>query len=137
MPTRTHGRVVQFARQAREATTQRPYPHFLYPHTGGGRAHPTMSGSEEIPVGARVEIKHIQGARGIVRFSGQTQFQVGKWIGVELSEAKGRNDGTVQGVAYFRCKPNYGVFVKPSQVTIVKEPEPTPGPSVCTYSHLQ
>ncbi|VDC06717.1 unnamed protein product [Peniophora sp. CBMAI 1063] len=88
-----------------------------------------MASNEEIPVGARVEIKHIQGARGIVRFSGQTQFQVGKWIGVELSEAKGRNDGTVQGVAYFKCKANYGVFVKPSQVAIVKEPEPTPGPS--------
>lgn len=76
----------------------------------------------EITLGARV---NVPAGRGIVRFFGQTSFSPGKWVGVELLQADGKNDGSVQGIKYFSCKPNHGIFVKPSQVKVT-EPEPSP-----------
>ncbi|KAI0370083.1 dynactin [Pilatotrama ljubarskyi] len=76
------------------------------------------------PLGALVEVP---AGRGIVRFAGATSFAAGKWIGIELSEPSGKNDGSVQGVKYFSCKPNYGVFVRPSQVKVISAtPDPAP-----------
>ncbi|PHH81492.1 hypothetical protein CDD82_639 [Ophiocordyceps australis] len=62
------------------------------------------------------------GRRGTVRFAGQTHFQVGEWVGVELEEKTGKNDGSVQGQRYFDCPMGYGMFVKPVMVTIVAQP---------------
>jgi dynactin 1 len=75
------------------------------------------SASIDIPIGATVEISL---GRGVVRFCGATNFAPGKWVGIELSEPVGKNDGSVRGVAYFSCPMNYGVFVKASQVRIVQ-----------------
>ena len=77
------------------------------------------SASVDIPIGAVVDIPL---GRGVVRFCGTTSFSSGKWVGVELSEPVGKNDGSVQGVAYFSCPKNYGVFVKASQVKVVNPP---------------
>lgn len=55
--------------------------------------------------------------KGTVAFIGTTQFQEGPWIGVVLDEKKGKNDGTVQGVQYFKCEPLFGVFVRPDTVS--------------------
>lgn len=83
--------------------------------------------SMEFPLGASVEVTAGNGGRGIVRFCGVTSFAAGKWVGVELHEPKGKNDGTVAGVRYFTCKMNYGVFARPSQVKLAKStPEPRP-----------
>lgn len=80
------------------------------------------------PLGAPVDVP---AGRGIVRFCGATSFSQGKWIGIELFEPNGKNDGSVQGVKYFNCKPNCGVFVRPSQVKIVAaEPVPVHAPPV-------
>ena len=73
----------------------------------------------DIPIGAIVDITL---GRGVVRFYGTTDFSSGKWVGVELSEPVGKNDGSVQGVSYFSCQMHYGVFVKSSQVKIVEVP---------------
>ncbi len=62
------------------------------------------------------------GRKGTVRFAGQTSFQVGEWIGVELEEKTGKNDGSVQGQRYFDCPMGYGMFVKPMMATIVAQP---------------
>jgi hypothetical protein len=77
----------------------------------------------DIPIGSFVEV---QAGRGIVRFAGTTQFAPGRWIGVELDEPKGKNDGSVQGVSYFECKPNYGMFVRAAQIRSVEVPQAAP-----------
>ena len=81
--------------------------------------------SLDFTLGTRVEVMAGNGGRGVVRFSGVTSFASGKWVGVELDEPKGKNDGTVAGVRYFTCKPTHGVFARPSQVRALKAtPEP-------------
>jgi len=51
-----------------------------------------------------------------IRFIGPTQFAGGEWIGCELDDATGKNDGSVQGERYFQCKSGYGIFVRESMV---------------------
>lgn len=58
-----------------------------------------------------------KGQRGTVAYIGATLFASGKWVGVILNEAKGKNDGTVQGKRYFTCEENHGIFVRQSQVS--------------------
>ena len=50
--------------------------------------------------------------RGSVRFIGETQFAAGVWVGVALDTAEGKNDGSVNGQRYFKCKPRRGLFVR-------------------------
>lgn len=68
----------------------------------------------DIPLGTIVEVQ--QFGRGVIRFSGATQFAQGKWVGIELDDARGKNDGSINGVPYFTCKLGYGVFVRSSQI---------------------
>ncbi|TMW40766.1 hypothetical protein DOY81_014152 [Sarcophaga bullata] len=49
---------------------------------------------------------------GIISYVGTTHFQKGTWIGVELDTPTGKNDGSVQGIQYFQCKPKHGMFVR-------------------------
>ncbi|KAK6436992.1 hypothetical protein LTR95_006816 [Oleoguttula sp. CCFEE 5521] len=78
-----------------------------------------MNGSA-LSVGQRVELT--DGRIAVIRFSGQTYFQTGDWIGVELSQPTGKNDGSVKGERYFDCKPNHGMFLRPAVVKQVLEP---------------
>ena len=66
------------------------------------------------------------GIRGTVQFIGNTHFAPGDWIGVELGDASGKNDGAVQGQRYFDCLPGHGIFIKPSGLTIVDDSTPRP-----------
>lgn len=59
------------------------------------------------------------GRQGTVRFVGATQFAAGDWVGIELDDATGKNDGAVQGERYFDCEPGYGMFVRPPAITAV------------------
>ncbi|KAF5355284.1 hypothetical protein D9758_006088 [Tetrapyrgos nigripes] len=88
----------------------------------------------ELPLGTIVEVATV--GRGVIRFSGPTSFKPGKWIGVELFEAKGKNDGSVEGKQYFTCKLKYGVFVRASQIKgtfgherDLEQAQPQAGPS--------
>lgn len=70
-------------------------------------------------VGQTVQIagKHLEGR---IAFIGLTNFAPGKWIGVVLTEERGKNNGTVKGTYYFKCPQNYGIFVRPTQLIIKK-----------------
>lgn len=67
-----------------------------------------------LEVGASVLVRN---QRATVRFVGETEFAEGVWVGLSLQRAVGRNDGSVQGVRYFSCQPEHGLFVPPSHVT--------------------
>ena len=72
-----------------------------------------------IPVGTRVVVgTNVDGLqRGTIRFAAApADFKEGTWVGVELDEAKGKNDGTVKGRAYFSCAAMHGMFAKPEKV---------------------
>ena len=42
----------------------------------------------------------------------------GTWVGIELEGATGKNDGSVQGIAYFACAPDHGIFARLDRVTV-------------------
>ncbi|KAL1842305.1 hypothetical protein VTJ49DRAFT_5586 [Mycothermus thermophilus] len=66
------------------------------------------------------------GREGTVRFVGQTEFAPGLWIGVELPDGSGKNDGAVQGKRYFTCPPEHGIFVRPAALKLSQEPAVIP-----------
>ncbi|XP_050359352.1 dynactin subunit 1 isoform X1 [Nymphalis io] len=57
--------------------------------------------------------------KGSIAYVGNPTFATGKWIGIILDEAKGKNNGTVRGHSYFRCEENYGVFVRQTQIQLL------------------
>ena len=67
------------------------------------------------------------GRNGTVQFIGNTQFAPGDWVGVELDDASGKNDGAVQGQRYFDCPPEHGMFIRPSVASIIDQSTPKPG----------
>lgn len=67
------------------------------------------------------------GRHATVRFIGQAAFAAGDWVGIELDESSGKNDGSVQGDRYFDCPMGRGMFVRPAAVTITA-PAPAPAP---------
>jgi dynactin 1 len=66
----------------------------------------------------------LDGRQAAVRFIGPTHFAAGDWIGVELDEPTGKNDGSVQGERYFDCEHGFGMFIRPSAVASVVGPAP-------------
>uniref|UniRef100_A0A8C1P404 Dynactin subunit 1 n=1 Tax=Cyprinus carpio TaxID=7962 RepID=A0A8C1P404_CYPCA len=84
-------------------------------------------GGRPVKVGSLVEVIG-KGHRGTVAYIGNTLFASGKWVGVILEEAKGKNDGTVQGKRYFTCQENHGIFVRQSQIQLVEDGADTTSP---------
>ncbi|CAH8585728.1 unnamed protein product [Schistosoma margrebowiei] len=74
----------------------------------------------KLKIGSRVEVTG-KDVVGTIAYIGTTQFSPGKWVGVILEEAKGKNNGTVQGKRYFTCEENHGIFVRPSQLTLLDD----------------
>jgi len=58
--------------------------------------------------------------RGTVKYIGDVPEVpgLGAWIGVELDEPTGKNDGTINGKEYWPCRPKHGVFVRPERVEV-------------------
>lgn len=42
----------------------------------------------------------------------------GPWVGIELDEPTGKNDGSLNGTRYFDAKPSTGVFVREKRVEV-------------------
>ncbi|KAF9357911.1 hypothetical protein BGX26_002849 [Mortierella sp. AD094] len=56
------------------------------------------------------------GLSGYLRFVGTAEFKTGVWAGIELDTPTGKNDGSVNGVAYFTCRPKCGIFVLAAKI---------------------
>lgn len=78
----------------------------------------------ELAVGQRIELS--DGRTGFIRFVGHTAFAAGEWVGIELDEDTGKNDGSVQGERYFDCQMGFGMFVRPTTVIVLAQPPPAP-----------
>lgn len=72
-----------------------------------------VSGIGEWQIGDRVRLDN---KIGTLAYVGHTKFAPGEWIGVILENPEGKNNGTVQGVAYFKCDDNHGIFCKSSKL---------------------
>mmetsp|Transcript_11736 Transcript_11736/g.35759 ORF Transcript_11736/g.35759 Transcript_11736/m.35759 type:complete len:270 (+) Transcript_11736:118-927(+) len=69
-------------------------------------------------VGLRCEVNP-GGKRGVVRYVGKPDtLPSGFWIGVELDEPVGKNDGCAKSVRLFSCPRGHGEFVRPEKVTV-------------------
>jgi dynactin 1 len=79
-----------------------------------------MSGFE---IGQTVQLND-GGRLAIVRYAGQPEFAPGEWIGVELEDGSGKNDGSVKGQRYFECDMGRGMFLRPTAVKIIEQPAP-------------
>ncbi|KAF6843962.1 CAP-Gly domain-containing protein [Colletotrichum musicola] len=73
----------------------------------------------ELAVGQTVRLS--DGRTGIVRFVGTTHFASGDWVGIELEDDSGKNDGSVQGERYFDCSMGHGMFVRPTTLAIISQ----------------
>ncbi|KAE8450851.1 hypothetical protein EG329_005764 [Mollisiaceae sp. DMI_Dod_QoI] len=81
----------------------------------------------ELAVGQTVQLN--DGRIAIVRYVGTTDFADGRWVGVELEDDSGKNDGSVKGVAYFDCEMNHGMFLRPQAATVIEQPRAAAKPS--------
>ncbi|KAL0940868.1 CAP-Gly domain-containing protein [Colletotrichum truncatum] len=73
----------------------------------------------DLVVGQTVRLS--DGRTGTVRFVGSTHFASGDWVGIELEDDSGKNDGSVQGERYFDCSMGYGMFVRPTTLAIIAQ----------------
>eukprot|EP00033_Pygsuia_biforma_P002939 GCRY01003240.1.p1 GENE.GCRY01003240.1~~GCRY01003240.1.p1 ORF type:complete len:542 (+),score=99.89 GCRY01003240.1:146-1771(+) len=72
-----------------------------------------------------VNLKNGVQACGVVRYDGYTNFgrPGSRWVGVELDDQLGKNNGTLFGYEYFRCKHKHGVFVQRKSITSIAKRE--------------
>jgi hypothetical protein len=80
--------------------------------------------SPSLSVGQWVSVRSQEGQ---VRYVGPTGFAEGEWVGIELSTAVGRHDGTVRGVRYFTCQPRHGLFVQQALCVPIDGPSGSAG----------
>lgn len=80
--------------------------------------HSSSPQEGKFAVGDRVAIEG--GKQGQVAFYGTTEFSRGVWVGVVLETAEGKNNGHVNGVQYFECPPNHGLFIRPQKLKLVQ-----------------
>lgn len=80
----------------------------------------------DLAIGQTVELA--DGRIAIIRFIGQPHFAAGEWVGVELEDDSGKNDGSVQGERYFDCEMGRGMFVRPAALIVLEQPAPVPKP---------
>ncbi|CAH8626674.1 unnamed protein product [Schistosoma rodhaini] len=75
---------------------------------------PDISRNHHFQIGDRVLVAGQR--RGVLRFIGQTQFAPGIWYGIELEQAVGKNNGSINGIRYFDCAVGHGIFAPISRI---------------------
>ena len=53
---------------------------------------------------------------GTLRYVGRVHFEQGEFCGIELDQKGGTNNGSVGGIAYFKCKNEHGLFISADRV---------------------
>ncbi len=129
-PTTTKAKVLHHLirppRPCLATTPQRQRPANVSSHNRPTRPHTTNTQHQEIHTMPSfkpndiVELTDGSGRHATVRFAGTTSFQVGEWVGIELEDLSGKNDGSVKGESYFECEMGRGMFVRPAALTLVK-----------------
>lgn len=84
---------------------------------------------QEVPVPSWVQIEEsviVQPTKGspktgVVKFVGNVEFATGPWVGVELDLPEGKNDGSVNGTRYFKCRSRHGIFVRHDKLILDKK----------------
>ena len=81
------------------------------------KVHSAITSLKGVCVGDRCEV-NTEGCRGngTVGYAGRVDGKEEFYLGIDLDEASGRNDGLVQGRRYFQCAQGHGVFVPPDKV---------------------
>lgn len=71
------------------------------------------------------QVQTSKGKVGEIAFIGETEFASQIWVGVVFPKTIGKNDGSVKGVRYFRCRPRHGAFFRPESLTLMLKRPPT------------
>lgn len=59
----------------------------------------------------------VQRETGVVRYIGTTEIGDGLWIGVEFNKPIAKPDSKVNIKDHFKCKPGFGMLLRPSKLT--------------------
>ena len=104
--------------QLQQQQQARPQPTKQTPPAEEGEA---ANGEQALELGDRVLAN---GKHGVLAFLGTTQFAKGNWAGIVLDSLDGKNNGSVNGVQYFECEPNRGLFAKQEKIKFVSKGVP-------------
>ncbi|KAG9240873.1 dynein associated protein-domain-containing protein [Calycina marina] len=83
----------------------------------------------EFALGQIISLNKGEGPLATIRYVGEPHFSQGEWVGVELDDESGKNDGSVQGERYFDCSPGRGMFVRPNTIRYVEKAAPASLPA--------
>ncbi|KAI8997607.1 hypothetical protein BDB01DRAFT_46309 [Pilobolus umbonatus] len=104
--------------------------HFIkrFSDSGGVLTSPSRHSTitKNLTIGQRVIIPSLV-ITGTIRYQGEIKFKKeGVWVGIELDDTgQGKNDGCIQGIRYFSCPPQTGLFVLASKVVALDEGKPS------------
>jgi len=72
----------------------------------------------DLKIGMKVSVSRTSGrlSRGVVKWIGTLPNRYGDFVGVELETESGKHDGFFDGIQFFKCKHDRGVFVKFAKV---------------------
>ncbi|CAJ0644375.1 10958_t:CDS:2 [Entrophospora sp. SA101] len=73
----------------------------------------------DISVGRRIILPTKNNSPGTIQFLGETEFAKGIWVGIELDNPVGKNNGTVANIKYFVAVNSHGIFVRPDSILLI------------------